>query len=83
LVLATNRDLEEMIRAGRFRLDLAQRFDKRIELPPLRERREDVLLLADYFLKNKSDELTRGLKREGKASRPFGLFFPGRRKSYC
>jgi transcriptional regulator with GAF, ATPase, and Fis domain len=68
VVLATNRDLEEMIRAGRFRLDLAQRFDKRIELPPLRERREDILLLADYFLKNKSDELTRGLKREGETA---------------
>src|SRR5262249_25508417 len=41
---------------------------KRIELPPLRERREDILLLADYFLKNKSAELIRGLKKGREAS---------------
>jgi sigma54-dependent transcription regulator len=39
---ATNRDLDEDVRTGRFRADLLARFPVRVELPPLRERREDV-----------------------------------------
>jgi len=51
LVAATNRDLEEAIRAGTFRLDLFHRLQVvEIALPPLRERREDVPLLAASFL---------------------------------
>ncbi|MGB0715969.1 MAG: sigma-54-dependent transcriptional regulator [Phycisphaerae bacterium] len=50
IIAATNRDLEEAIREGHFRSDLMYRLDVvTIYLPPLRERGEDVLLLARHF----------------------------------
>ncbi|MCP5277844.1 MAG: sigma-54-dependent Fis family transcriptional regulator [Thiobacillus sp.] len=50
-VAATNRDLNELIRQGRFREDLYYRLNVAgIDVPPLRERREDILPLARHFL---------------------------------
>ena len=51
ILAATNRNLEEEVEAGRFRRDLFYRLNViSIEIPPLRERLEDIPLLANYFL---------------------------------
>ena len=61
LIAATNEDLPRLAAEGRFRLDLLDRlaFDV-ITLPPLRERPEDIPLLAEYFAINMAAELGRG-----------------------
>ena len=57
LVAATNRGLEQLVRAGKFREDLFFRLNVvRIEMPPLRERIDDIPLLLGYFNKGFSDE---------------------------
>lgn len=59
---ATNRDLSKMVADGRFREDLYFRLNVvPIHLPPLRDRREDIPLLADYFLQ----EATQRFQRPG------------------
>ena len=51
LILATNRNLERMVKAGEFRADLYYRINVvNIHLPPLRERREDIPTMAQFFL---------------------------------
>jgi DNA-binding NtrC family response regulator len=58
VVAATNRNLEKAISEGRFREDLFHRLDVfTIHLPPLRERREDIPGLADYFMDRFGREL--------------------------
>ena len=50
-IIATNRDLEEQVRKGEFRQDLYYRLNViPIKMPPLRERKEDIALLAGHFL---------------------------------
>src|SRR5579871_1639634 len=52
VVAATNQDLEELVRAGRFRSDLYHRLAQfLLELPPLRERPEDILSIAEHVLR--------------------------------
>lgn len=60
-VFATNCRLEEAVRGGRFRQDLYYRINIfPINLPPLRERPEDIPILADYFVERISRQLKRG-----------------------
>jgi DNA-binding NtrC family response regulator len=60
LVAATNRPLETLLREGEFRPDLYYRLNViRIEVPPLRERREDIVPLVDLFLSRSSEQQSR------------------------
>src|ERR1700688_1110106 len=57
VIAATNVDLRQMVREGRFREDLFYRLNViSIELPPLRQRKEDIPLLVDFFLKKYAEE---------------------------
>lgn len=57
LVCATNRDLEKMAKKGEFRDDLLYRLNTvTLNLPPLRERKEDIPLLLNHYLKSFSEE---------------------------
>jgi DNA-binding NtrC family response regulator len=58
LIAATNRDLSEMVQTGQFREDLYYRLNVvSIEMPPLRERKDDIVPLANTFIRRFSGEL--------------------------
>ena len=60
LIAATNRDLTAMVESGAFREDLYYRLNVvTIDMPPLRERKEDIAALAGFFIKRFSGELKR------------------------
>ena len=63
VIAATNRVLEQSLREGRFRPDLYYRLNViRIEIPPLRERRDDILALVDHFLHRACARLGRPIR---------------------
>jgi DNA-binding NtrC family response regulator len=64
IVAATNVDLRQMVREGKFREDLFYRLNViSIDLPPLRQRKEDIPMLAEFFLRRYSDENQRSMRR--------------------
>jgi DNA-binding NtrC family response regulator len=64
IIAATNIDLRQMVREGRFREDLFYRLNViTVELPPLRQRKEDIPLLVDFFLKKYAEENARPTPR--------------------
>ncbi len=64
IIAATNVDLRQMVREGRFREDLYYRLNViTIDLPPLRQRKEDVPLLVDHFLRKYAVENERPVRR--------------------
>ncbi|HXP15621.1 MAG TPA: sigma-54 dependent transcriptional regulator [Terriglobales bacterium] len=64
IIAATNVDLKQLVREGRFRDDLFYRLNViTVDLPPLRQRREDIPLLVDFFLARYSEENERPRRR--------------------
>ncbi|MGC8769890.1 MAG: sigma-54-dependent transcriptional regulator [Brevinematia bacterium] len=68
VITATNRDLKQLVEEGKFREDLYYRLNIiNIHIPPLRERKEDIPLLIDYFLKfynKKHNKNIQGIKED-------------------
>ncbi len=63
VIASTNKDLEEEVNRGNFRKDLYYRINViKIKVPPLRERKEDIPLLVDYFIKKYSKEFGKAVK---------------------
>ncbi|MEZ4453206.1 MAG: sigma-54 dependent transcriptional regulator [Nannocystaceae bacterium] len=80
LVVATNRDLAGDVASGKFRADLYYRLAViTIQLPPLRERGDDVLLLAEHFLDTLADDAGKPRPEIGDdaAARLLGYSWPG------
>jgi len=80
VITATHRNLEEAIKKGLFREDLYYRLNViSIVLPPLRERREDISLLIDHFLKKYSKENQKSISDISKEARALLLryHYPG------
>lgn len=62
IIAATNRNLEEMVQKGSFRQDLFYRLNViNIKTPPLRERKEDIPILAQHFLKKYNEKLGKSI----------------------
>ena len=62
IISATNKDLEETVKEKRFREDLFYRLNViQVKMPPLRDRKEDIPILAAHFLKKYSEELNKNI----------------------
>lgn len=62
ILVASNENLQDAYRRGKFREDLYHRFNEfSINIPPLRERREDIPLFAEFFLKQSNNELNKDI----------------------
>ncbi len=79
IIAATNKDLQKMVRMGAFREDLYFRLNvTNIHIAPLRQRKEDIRLLANFFLKRFNSERKRNLKFREKTLQLLEQYdFPG------
>jgi DNA-binding NtrC family response regulator len=80
VVAATNRDLRELVEQGKFRLDLYQRLSVfPVHIPPLRQRGDDILLLAEHFRAFFAGKLNKELEPLGEAvnERLLAYGYPG------
>ena len=80
LIVASNKDLLKEVKSGRFREDLYYRLmGVKIEVPPLRQRGKDILILSDYFIKQFAHENQLKIKALSEESKDFLLKyrFPG------
>lgn len=63
IIIASNENLAESCKKGKFREDLFHRFNEfQLTIPPLRERRDDIMFYADFFLKTANRELNKNLE---------------------
>lgn len=63
IIVASNENLQDAYRKGKFREDLYHRFNEfSINLPPLRNRKDDIILFADFFLKKTNAELEKDIE---------------------
>jgi DNA-binding NtrC family response regulator len=86
VLASTNRDLDEEVKAGRFREDLFFRLSVlRVELPPLRDRCEDVPLLVEHFLKRFNERFNRSVMRpsDEEMARLMTYDWPGNVRELC
>ncbi|NPA39790.1 MAG: sigma-54-dependent Fis family transcriptional regulator [Thermodesulfobacteria bacterium] len=80
LISTTNRNIEKEVEEGRFRADLYYRINViTVKIPPLRERKEDIMLLANYFLEKFSHLYQKEIKGFSKEAQDFlmNYDFPG------
>lgn len=64
IIAATNQDLEELVGQNKFREDLYHRLNSfNIHIPPLRERKEDIMALSRYFIFHYADKLKKPIKK--------------------
>src|SRR5690606_37616705 len=63
IIVASNERLSELCKKGKFREDLYHRFNEfSIEVPPLRQRQDDIMMFADFFLEKTNGELNKNVK---------------------
>ena len=77
IISATNKDLESMIETGQFRRDLYHRLNVvSLTIPPLRERGEDIVHLANKFIKEFNQQFGKSIKRMEKQLKEFLVQYP-------
>ena len=70
IIAATDQDLKPLVARGRFRQDLYYQLSvMQLTVPPLRERKDDILLLADYFLSRRANQSSTDKKELAKEAR--------------
>lgn len=85
-ITATNADLEEKVAEGRFRMDLYYRLNvARLHLPPLRERREDILPLTKHFIEQYNQRFDKAVNRISPEAENYLLNYqwPGNIRELC